>query len=437
MVKKILLIAIVSTLMLTLLTSSADPVEASPDVRLVDLEGPINPITATYLLGEIERAEADGIAALIIRMDTPGGLDISMRKIVKKIISSKVPVIAYTAPTGARAASAGVFISLSAHISAMAPGTTIGAAHPVNLGGEDVGEEMNKKIENDAAAYIRAIAKQRGHNENWAEDAVRKSVSATADEAKELNVIDFIAGSLDEVLKKADGMSVEVGKKSIKLDLKGAKIVERPMSFRQRALHALTDPNIVFILLTLGIYGIIYEFANPGFGFAGIGGAILIILALYGIQALPINLAGLALIILAVALFIAEAFTPTFGVLAAGGLISFALGSLIFIDAPRDQLAVSGFVIIPAALLTLAFIFTVVRSAWKVHRRPAVSGKTGMIGLKGRAQSRIDPLGQVLVHGEVWTAETVDTPIKEGQMVAVVGIEGLKLKVKRIETEDQ
>lgn len=402
------------------------------EIHQVFIDGAIDPIVAAYLLSEIESAEDAGSRALIVMMDTPGGLDISMRTIIKKIMASKVPVIVYTAPTGARAASAGAIISLSAHIASMAPGTTIGAAHPVNLGSSDIDDEMAKKVENDAAAFVRGIAKRRGRNVKWAEDAVRESVSATAAEAKKLDVIDFVAASTKELLKKADGRTVMIDGKAQKLKLGGTHLIERPMSFRQSILHGLIDPNIVFLLITLGIYGIIYELANPGFGFAGIGGAIVLILALYGLQALPINLAGLALIVFAFILFIAEAFTPTFGVLAGGGLMAFILGSVILIDAPRPQLAVSGWVITPVALLTLAFVVFMVRSAWLTHRKPSVSGKAGMIGLKGKARDLLNPAGQVSVHGEVWSAEAIEPPIKAGQDIEVVGIESLKLTVKKI-----
>ncbi len=429
MTPAVLMILVVAVLLSFPLFSSISA--TNNETRQVFIDGAIDPIVAAYLMSEIDLAEAADSRALIVVMDTPGGLDISMRTIIKKIMASKVPIIVYTAPTGARAASAGAIISLSANIASMAPGTTIGAAHPVNLGGSDVNKVMAKKVENDAAAFVRGIAKQRGRNIKWAEDAVRKSVSATAAEAKELDVIDFVADSTQDLLNKADGRIVMINGKARKLKLKGTRLIERPMSFRQKLLHGLIDPNVVFLLITLGTYGIIYELANPGFGFAGIGGAMVLILAFYGLQTLPINLAGLLLIIFAFILFVAEAFTPTFGVLSAGGLMAFILGSVILIDAPRPQLAVSAWVISPVAVLTLGFVVFMVRSAWLAHRRPSISGKAGMIGLSGKVSEALNPAGQVLVHGEVWSALAVDPPVKVGQEIEVVAIEGLKLTVKK------
>jgi membrane-bound serine protease (ClpP class) len=409
---------------------------SAPQVRVIEIEGAIDPVVATYLLQEIDRAEKMEAEALLVKMDTPGGLDVSMRRMIQRMMASSVPIIVYTSPAGARAASAGTFISYAAHLAVMAPGTTIGAAHPVNLGGGDIDDEMSKKIENDAAAFIRGIAKQRERNAEWAEDAVRKSVSATAEEAAELDVIDFTARSTKDLLSQADGRTVKLPDGPRELDLKGAELIESPMGFRQRLLHALVDPNIIFILMTLGIYGIIYELANPGFGFSGIGGAILLVLALFGLQALPINIAGLALIVMAFAFLIAEAFTPTFGILGSGGVIALILGSLILIDAPRDQLAISGWVIAPVALITLLFLVVVVRAAWRAHHQRPVSGKIGMIGLEGKAAGPLNPVGQVMVHGEVWSAEAVDPPIKIGQPIKVVDIEGLKLKVEKLEKKE-
>ncbi len=410
---------------------------ADGQVRVLEIDGALDPVVATYLLHEIDAAESAGDAAVLIRMDTPGGLDLSMRKIIQRIMGSKIPVIVYTSPTGARAASAGALISLSAHVVSMAPGTTIGAAHPVNLGGGEQDAELSKKVENDAAAFVRGIAKERGRNVKWAEDAVRKSVSATAEEAKDLGVIDFIAKNDRSVLKKSDGLIVKLDGRQQELSgLADAQLFERPMGARQRLLHGLIDPNIVFILMMLGTYGIIYEMANPGFGFSGIGGGIALILALYGLQALPLNIAGLALILLALVLFVAEAMTPAFGVLAGGGLIALIFGAGIMIDAPRAQLGVSGWVIAPIALMTLAFIVLVVRSAVSAHRLRPTSGTSGMIGQTGRAATDIDPKGQVLVHGEVWSASSLSGKVSKGEAIKVIGIDGLRLEIEPAEKRE-
>ena len=429
--RTVLLLSWVALLAIVALSPAVSRGAADNRVRVLEIDGAIDPIVATYLLNEIDAAESAGDTAVLVRMDTPGGLDLSMRTIIQRIMGSKVPVIVYTAPTGARAASAGALISLSAHVATMAPGTTIGAAHPVNLGGGEQGAELSKKVENDAAAFVRGIAKERGRNVKWAEDAVRESVSATAEEAKKLGVIDFIAKNDRSVLKKSDGLVVKLDGRRKKLSgLAGAELLERPMTARQRLLHGLIDPNIVFILMMLGTYGIIYEMANPGFGFAGIGGGITLILALYGLQALPLNLAGLALILLALILFVAEALTPAFGVLAGGGLIALIFGAGIMIDAPRAQLGVSGWVIAPIALMTLAFIVLVVRAAISAHRSRPVSGTSGMIGLTGKAATDIDPKGQVLVHGEVWSASSLGGKVSKGEAIIVLDIDGLRLKIE-------
>jgi membrane-bound serine protease (ClpP class) len=249
-------------------------------------------------------------------------------------------------------------------------------------------------------------------------------------------VIDFTARSTRDLLAQADGRTVELPDGPRELNLKRAELVDSPMPFRQRLLHALIDPNIVFILMTLGIYGIIYELANPGFGFSGITGAILLVLALYGLQALPINIAGLALIAIAFALLIAEAFTPSFGILGSGGVVALVLGGMIVIDAPRDQLAISGWVIAPVALITLLFVVVVVRAAWRAHHQRPVSGKIGMIGLGGKAIGTLDPEGQVMVYGEVWRAEAVRPPIEAGQPIRVVDVQGLKLTVEKVEEKE-
>lgn len=396
---------------------------------MIKVQGVIDPVTVSYIKGAVKKAEAD-YEALILEIDTPGGLDESMREIVKAELNSKVPVVVYVHPRGARAASAGVFITYASHLAAMTPGTNIGAAHPVGLGGE-APKELAEKAVNDAAAYIKSIARERERNEEWAEKAVRKSLSITAEEALRQGVIEVLANDLDELLRKADGRRVKVGKNLIQLSVEKARIDYYPMSWIQKFLHALANPNLAYILLVIGFYGIIYEMANPGFGFSGIGGALCLILAFYSFQILPVNLAGLALIIFALILFAAEAMTPTFGVLTAGGVISFILGSLMLIETPLPELRVSLWTIIPTALVTFAFVFLAVRAVVRTHKRKSLTGAEGMVGLEGEARTRLNPTGQVFVHGEIWQAESIEGVIEKGEKVEVIGAEGLKLKVKR------
>lgn len=386
-------------------------------------------MTASYIKGAIKKAEG-GYKAIVLEIDTPGGLDESMREIVKAELNSNVPVIIYVHPPGARAASAGVFIAYASHLAAMTPGTNIGAAHPVGLGGE-ASEEMAEKAVNDAAAYLKSIAKERGRNEDWAAKAVRKSVSLTAEEALKQGVVEVLANNLDELLKKADGRRVKVGESLVRLTVKKAQIDYYPMSWIQKFLHALANPNLAYILLVIGFYGIIYEMANPGFGFSGIGGALCLILALYSFQILPVNLAGLALIIFALILFATEAMTPTFGVLTTGGVISFVLGSLMLIETPLPELRVSLWTIIPTAIVTFAFVFLAVRAVLRTRRKKSLTGVEGMVGLEGEARTKLSPTGQIFVHGEIWQAESIEGVIEKGEKVEVVEAEGLKLKVKK------
>lgn len=397
---------------------------------LARIEGVIDPVTSSYFERVLRQAESEN-AILILELDTPGGLDISMREIVKAELNSSVPIIVYVSPSGARAASAGVFITLASHVAVMSPGTNIGAAHPVAMGGEGMDEVMKEKATNDAAAYIKGLAKERGRNEKWAEEAVRKSSSLTAEEAEKKGVIDFTARDLNELLEKLDGVKVKVKRKEVTLKTDDMKVEKFPMNWREKFLHALSNPTLAYLLLILGFYGIIYELANPGFGFSGIGGAVCLILAFYSFHILPINYAGLALIVFSLVLFVAEAMTPTFGVLTLGGLISFILGSLILFESPIPALRVSLWTIIPVAVFTFFVVFLAARAIIKTHKRKGLTGKEGMIGLVGEAESDLKPVGQVFIRGEIWKAESVEGVIKKGEEVEVVGVEGLKLKVRR------
>lgn len=399
-------------------------------VDVVIYDGVINPPAAEFLTKAIEIATQDHAEALIIQLDTPGGLDTSMRIIIKEISASAIPVVLYVSPPGARAASAGVFITLASHIAAMAPGTNIGAAHPVAMGGGEMDKEMKKKVENDAAAYIKSIAEKRGRNVAWAEDAVRKSVSVTEKDALKLKVIDLIAEDLSTLLKAIDGRTVETAKGKATLATKNATVKTIPMSFRFRVLNALSDPNIAYILMLLGIYGLIFELSNPGSILPGVVGGISLILAFYAFQTLPINYAGFLLILLAIILFIAEIKVPSYGLLTVGGVISMVLGSLMLITTDVPGLQISLYVILPTALLTAGFFVLVIGMAWQAHQKKPVTGIEALIGMGGTAKTEIHPRGTVLLQGELWEAVS-EEPIKEGEPVIVQGLDGLKLMVKR------
>ena len=406
--------------------SSAGPVY---ELRL---EGAISPASAHFLIEGLERAEREGAECLVVELDTPGGLMESMRSMVKALLNSEVPVVAFVYPKGSRAASAGVFVTLAAHIAAMAPGTNIGAAHPVMLGGERMGKEMSEKVTNDAVAYIKAIAERRGRNQKWAEDAVRKSISSTPEEALKAGVIDVIAEDLEELLEKIDGRKVKLPSGEKVLHTKGAKIVEIRMSFRDKILQTLSNPNIAYILLILGFYGLIFELSNPGAILPGVIGGICIILAFYALQMLPVNYAGLLLILLGLGLLIADIKVPSYGLLTVGGIVSMTLGSIMLFRTPGSFLSVSWPVILAAVITTAAFFIFAIGMAIKARLTKPVSGKEGLVGERGVARTPLEPSGMVLVHGELWQAKS-DEPVGEGEEVEVVAVEGLKLKVKKVD----
>jgi membrane-bound serine protease (ClpP class) len=410
----------------------AEPGEAteSATVAVATYEGVINPVAAEYLTQVIADAEKDHAQAVVIQLDTPGGLDTSMRMIIKEMSAAEVPIIVYVSPVGARAASAGVFITLAAQIAAMAPGTNIGAAHPVSMGGGEMDKEMKKKVENDAAAYIKSIAQKHGRNVQWAEDAVRESVSATETEALKLKIIDLIAGDLTALLAAVDGKTVQTAAGQSTLHTKSAALKKIPMTRRLKILNALSDPNIAYILMLLGTYGLIFELSSPGAILPGVVGAICIILAFYSFQALPINYAGLLLILAAIVMFIAEIKVPSYGLLTVGGVVSMVLGSLMLIRTDLPSMQVSLWVILPTAIATAGFFVLVIGMAWKTHKQKPVAGIEGFIGRSGIAQTEIRPSGQVLIQGEIWEAVSSE-PVRKGETVEVTEIEGLKLHVKR------
>lgn len=400
-------------------------------IYLLQLNGMINPITSQYVIGGIEDAEAEKAECLILQLDTPGGLDTSMRDIIKKMLNSTIPIIVYVSPPGARAASAGVFITLASNIAAMAPGTNIGAAHPVALGEGEIDEEMKAKMENDAAAYIKSIAEKRGRNTQWAEKAVRESVSITEQEAIEQGVIEFIAKDVDELIEIIDGVRVTTASETRVLKTKNAEIIPVNMTFKDLFLHSLTNPNVAYILLFLGIYGILGEFSNPGSFFPGIVGGISLILAFVAFQSIPINYGGLLLIIFGMVLFVIEVYTPTFGLLTAGGVTSLILGSFMLSKSTAPFLRISLGLIISMSIASAAFFIFALSKGIRIQWKKPVTGREGFIGKIGVTKTILNPEGTIFIHGERWQASTEGETIKEGEEVEVLEIRVLRLIVKK------
>jgi len=403
---------------------------ARGEVLVITVNGVINPVAAEYIEKAIKKSSEMKAEALIIELDTPGGLDTSMRSIVKDIVGSPVPVVVFVSPGGARAASAGVFITMAAHIAAMAPGTNIGAAHPVAVGGK-MDKVMSEKATNDAAAYIRSISEQRGRNVEWAEEAVRKSVSITETEALKKNVIDLIARDINSLLAAIDGKVIKTypGQKTLKTANAGT--VRFETGLRHKVLNFISDPNVAYILMLLGFYGLFFELTSPGAVLPGVIGSICLVLAFYSFQTLPVNYAGLLLIIIGVVLFILEIKITSYGMLTVGGIVSLVLGSLMLFESPLPFFKLSLSVIIPAALVTSLFFGLSVRLAYRAHKKKVVTGVEGLIGLEGTAKTDINADGgSVFVHGEFWSAYS-DALIHKGERVVVEEIKGLRIKVKR------
>ena len=466
-------------------------------VRVITIDDQIiNPVAAEYIKGAIESAEQDGAECLIIRLDTPGGLLTSTRTIVKDILNADVPIVVYVAPSGARAGSAGVFITLASNIAAMAPSTNIGAAHPVDLGGgdggswqkamkelekklkelerrqeqpipkpteplgektpeeefaeaeesdkesqstEEVGEDeestgstMGDKIMEDTLAWTRGIARLRGRNEEWAVEAVTKSVSVTDGEALEKNVIDFVCKDLNELLAKIDGKEVEVASGTVVLHTKEARVVRQDMSTRQKILMAISNPNIAYILMMLGFFGLLFEVTHAGIGFPGVAGAICLILAFYSFQMLPVNYAGVLLILLALVLFVVEAKVASYGLLTVGGLVCMTLGSIMLIDTSHDFLRVSYTVIFPVVFTTAAIVIFLVTLVIRAQSRKSEVGQEGLVGLIGTAETDVSPEGKVFVHGEIWNARSSDD-LDKGSKARVVEVDGMTVVVEKVE----
>ncbi|TAJ87154.1 nodulation protein NfeD [bacterium] len=402
-----------------------------PRVDLIVIDGGINPAVDDFIRESIARARSKGARALIVQLDTPGGLLTSTRSIVKEILGSPVPVIVYVAPSGAGAGSAGVFITMAAHIAAMAPGTNIGAAHPVAGGGQEVKGVMGEKIENFTASFSETIAQKRGRNTEWAIQAVRRSVSITEKEALKKNVIDIVAKDVDDLLSQAEGKKVDLDGREQVLSLRGVRVERFEMGLKQKIINTLSDPNIAYLLLMAGILGIYMEFSHPGVVFPGVAGGIALLLALTSFQILPINYAGLLLILLGITLLVGEAFLPSFGVLGIGGAISLGLGSLLLFDTESSDLVVDRSIIVTAVATLSAFILLIGYLVFKSQKRKPTLGLEGLIGEIGEVRVKLDPAGKIFVHGEYWNAEG-NGEIAVGEKVRVVGFEGMSLKVKRI-----
>jgi membrane-bound serine protease (ClpP class) len=412
----------------------AGPVPAAeegkkPVFDLITVNATITPPIAEYIVQSIAEAgktKADGV---ILLLDTPGGLDLAMRDIAKAILNAPLPVIVYVGPSGARAASAGVIITVSAHVAAMTPGTNIGAAHPVALGFGGGDKTMMQKVENDAVAYVRGIAKQRNRNEDWVERSVRKSESITAENALKLNVIDYVATDVNHLLAQMDGREVTLvsGKKTLRTQ--GAQVRAKEMGTRQKILTALSDPNIAYILLLVGLAGLYFEFANPGVILPGVMGGISLILAFFALQTLPVNYAGVALILLGIVFFIAEIKVISHGVLTIGGVISLVLGSLLLFDSPEPALRVSWGVLVPAVILVSLFFAAIVSLAVKAQLRQKRTGREGMVNTEGYAVTDVHGEGKVFVKGEYWSACS-DQPIEKDRKIRVLEVQGLRLKVE-------
>jgi membrane-bound serine protease (ClpP class) len=449
-------------------------------VRIV-VDGPISPVSADYIEKQVEKAESEGLDLVVLQLDTPGGLVSSTRDIVKTILGADIPIAVHVAPPGARAASAGVFITMAAHVAAMAPGTNIGAAHPVNVGGgnplspgkEEKGEGeresggegekiegeektegesggegegkksptppaagdddvMAQKVLNDTVAFIKSIAEKQGRNVEWAERAVRESVSVTETEALELNVIDIIAEDLDELLAAMDGMTVKVSGEEVVLAVKGGTIIDRPMGWRHRVLMVLSDPNVAYILMMLGIYGIFFELANPGVILPGVLGGIFLILAFFSFQVIPINYAGFLLILVAVILFILEVKVVSYGMLSVGGVASLFLGSIMLFDTAEPYYKLSLTLVLAVTAFTALFFIVGLGLAIRVQRRKPTTGVEGLVGDTGVVTAALSPEGTVKVHGEIWKA-VADGNIEPGSKVKVKAVEGMLLTVEKIQ----
>lgn len=404
----------------------------SREIYYLKAEGIVNPVLAEFIVESIDDAAKAEAEAVVIELDTPGGLDLSMRDIIKAMLASDVPVVVYVAPSGSRAASAGVFITYAANVAAMAPGTNIGSAHPVAMGGGQMDETMAKKVENDAVAYLKGIAAKRKRNVEWAEKAVRESVNITAEEALKLRVIDIVASSRTDLLEKIEGRKVELPAGERTLSIKGAEVVDIEMDLRARILNAISNPNVAYVLMMIGLIGLYFELSNPGLIFPGVIGAVCLVLAFYAFQTLSVNYAGLILIALGAIFFILEIKITSFGLLAIAGIISIILGSLMLFESPFPFMRLSIWVILPTVVIMATVVLATMYYALRIHRRGAVSGAEGMLKDEGFAVDDIPAggEGEIFIDGEYWKVVTEDE-LRKGDRVRVVEMRGLMLKVAK------
>jgi len=410
---------------------SVDGISGSK-IILIKVNGVIAPPAKAYILNSIKLAEKEDAECLIIQMDTPGGLDKSTRMIIKGILASEVPVVLFVAPSGARAGSAGVYIAMACHVVSMAPGTNIGAAHPVTMGlTTDSTNISMEKATNDAAAFMRSLAEMRNRNVEWAEKSVLESISATEKEALKENVIDFLADDTEDLIRKLNGFQVTIDNDSLILNTEEPQIIEEEMSWNLKLLDVISDPNIAYILMLLGIYGLMFELYNPGSILPGVVGVISIILAFFALQTLPVNYAGLFLIIFSMILFILEVKIISHGLLTIGGIVSLILGSIMLYDSPLPYLRVSWSVIIPTVIFTALFFIFAIGLGIRAQKKKVSTGYEGLIDETGVAMTNIKETGKVKVHGEIWFAYS-DEKIKKGEDIKVIKMNKLKLKVKKI-----
>jgi membrane-bound serine protease (ClpP class) len=401
---------------------------ATPRVLAVEFDNDVNPVTADYVVGEIERANEDGYSAVAILLDTPGGLSDSMKEIYEAELASKIPVIVYVSPDGARAASAGVWIGQAGDILAMAPQTNIGSSTPISVGGEDIQEDLRNKVVNDAAASLKALAGEHGRNVKWADDAVRKASNLTAREALQMNVIDVIAPNLPSLLTRIDGRTTKP--KGLVLQTEGARVEQVEMSTWKQILDLLIDPNLIVILMSIGVLGITIELWNPGLILPGTVGSISLVIGLFGLQILPVSWAGLLLMALAAGFFVAEAFVVSHGALTLAGAVAFVIGSLMLFDPAGENYQVSLRVALIVAATMAALVGLAVAKIVQVRRAPVVTGQSELIGQVGIVRQTLDPEGFVFVHGELWRARTSGDPVSPGEEVRVEGLDdGLTLRV--------